>query len=241
MKTQMQTNWKKNISHLIIPAILLSSNVYSHENDDPVLTSLMLDKLEIRDTENSYLTALEAQAWIGKDLNKLWLKTDIENHNGEIEYAEVQALYSHAIAPFWDFQIGIRQDTKPTARTWSVLGVQGIAPYFFDIDAALFVGEAGRTAARVSAEYDLRFTQRLILSPELEINIYGQNDIEAGTGSGLSNINARLHLRYEIRREFAPYIGVDWNKKFGETANFSRHKNETISDTQWVMGLRIWF
>jgi len=234
-------NWKKHISHVIIVAALPSVNVYSHENDDPILTTLMLDKLETRDAENSNITALIAQAWIGKDLNKFWLKADIENQKSKIEHAEVQALYSRAIAPFWDIQIGIRQDSKPITRAWSVLGIQGIAPYFFDMDAALFVGEAGRTAARISAEYDLRFTQRLILSPELEINLYGQNDMEAGTGSGFSNMDAGLRLRYEIRREFAPYIGINWNKKFGTTANYARHKNETVSDTQWVIGVRAWF
>ncbi|RZA04934.1 MAG: copper resistance protein B [Moraxellaceae bacterium] len=233
-------NSKKNIVYLIIPAVLLSLNVYSHENDDPILANLMFDKLEKRDTKNPKFL-IDAQSWIGTDLNKFWLKADVENHQGETEHAEMQALYSRAVAPFWDIQIGIRQDTKPMTRTWSVLGIQGLAPYFFDIDAALFIGEAGRTAAKISAEYDLRFTQRLILSPEIEIAIYGQNDTEAGVGSGLSSVNTGLRLRYEIRREFAPYIGIDWSKKFGTTANYNRRQNEGVSDTQWVMGLRMWY
>jgi copper resistance protein B len=238
----MKMKLKKTLRLLFIPGVLLSHIAYAHENDDPILTSLMLDKLEWRDTEYSQQTVLDAQAWIGKDLNKFWLKTEIEKAHSEIEHAEIQALYSHAITPFWDIQMGLRQDLKPTPRrTWGVLGIQGLAPYFFDVDAALFIGEAGRTAARISAEYDLRFTQRLILSPEVDINLYGQNDQEAGTGSGLSDINAGLRLRYEIFREFAPYIGVNWSKKFDKSADFARHKNETIKDTQWVIGLHAWF
>lgn len=238
----MKMKFKKTLRLLFIPCVLLSHITYAHENDDPILASLMLDKLEWRDTEYSQKTVLDAQAWIGKDLNKFWLKTEIENDHNETEHAEVQALYSHAIAPFWDIQLGLRQDLKPTpTHTWGVLGIQGLAPYFFDVDAALFIGEAGRTAARISAEYDLRFTQRLILAPEVNINFYGQNDPEAGTGSGLSDINAGLRLRYEIFREFSPYIGINWNKTFGKSADFARHKNETISDTQWLIGVRAWF
>jgi len=231
-------NFKKNISQLIISAALLSTHVYSHENDDPLLASLLIDKLE----QHSNSTTLEAQAWVGKDLNKFWLKTDVENDKGDTEHAEIQALYSHAVAPFWNLQTGIRQDVKPSpTKTWGVIGIQGIAPYFFDVDAALFIGESGRTAARISAEYDLLFTQRLILSPEVEINLYGQNDAETATGARLSTMNGGIRLRYEIYREFAPYVGINWNKKFGNTADFARHKNETIEDAKWVIGLRAWF
>lgn len=208
--------------------------------DNPLVTKIMFDQLEWRDANNTGV--IEAQAWIGKDLNKFWLKADIEKHAGETEDAEVQALYSRAITTYWDMQIGVREDIKPTpTRTWAVIGMQGLAPYFLNVDAALFVGEAGRTAARLSAEYDVLLTQRLILSPEVEINIYGQNDPETGTSSGLSDAQAGLRLRYEIRREFAPYIGVNWNKKYGKTAVAAESQGDAAKDTSWVAGVRFWF
>jgi copper resistance protein B len=232
---------------LWLPAAFATAEDHSDEQmhdhgDNPVITKVMLDKLELQNADGANPTLVEAQAWIGKDLNKLWLKTDIEKRTDEIEDAELQALYSHAIAPFWDLQLGLRQDQKPTpSRTWGVLGVQGLAPYFFEVDAALFIGEAGRSAARFSAEYDLLFTQRLILSPELEVNLYGQNDAATGKGSGLSDIKGGIRLRYEICREFAPYLGVNWNRKFGASADYAQSTQQTVSDANLVIGLRLWF
>ncbi len=121
------------------------------------------------------------------------------------------------------------------------IGFKGLAPYFFDIDAAAFIGESGRVALRFEAEYELLITQRLILTPDIEINLYGQNDPEVGIGSGLSDIEAGLRLRYEIRRQFAPYIGVNWTRLFGNTADFARIAGEKSSETQLVIGLRAWF
>lgn len=208
--------------------------------DNPMITKVMIDQLELRDADN--VSAIETQAWIGKDLDKLWLKVDVEKRDGEIEDAELQALYSHAITPYWDIQLGVREDIKPTpSLTWGVVGVHGLAPYFFDVDAALFVRGANETALRLSAEYDLLFTQRLILSPKIEVNLYSQNDVEARTGSGLSDIKTGLRLRYEIRRELAPYVGVNWSKKFGRTADFASAQAEEVATSEWVLGLRIWF
>ncbi len=135
----------------------------------------------------------------------------------------MQFLYSKAIARAWDFQLGVRHDFEPSpSRSWAAIGFNGLAPYFFDIDAAAFIGESGRTTLRFEAEYELLFTQRLILTPDIEINIYGQNDPDVGIGSGLSDIEAGLRLRYEIRREFAPYIGINWSRLFGNTEDFAR-------------------
>lgn len=234
-----KTSWKKSLLVLLLPA--LSLNAYSHENDDPVLTRVILDQLELGSGDSSP-RVLEGQLWIGKDLNKLWLKTDIEERDGRTQDAEVQALYSHAIAPFWDMQMGVRHDAKPTpTRDWGVIGLQGLAPYWFDVDTALFIGESGRIAARFKAEYELLFTQRLILTPNVEVNLYGQNDAETGTGSGLSTVKAGLRLRYEIQREFAPYMGINWNKNVGNTAKFVKSQREANSDTELVVGLRVWF
>lgn len=237
----------KKLSLSILATSLLSLPVLAHEGDDPLLAKVMIDQLEWRDSEAANNQAidtyvLEGQAWIGKDLNKFWLKTDVEYVDGETEEAEIQALYSRAIAPFWDLQIGLRQDLKPEpTREWGVIGIEGLAPYFFEVDAALFVGESGATAARISAEYEWMFTQKLVLSPEISLNFYGQNDSKYQTGSGLSDINLGLRLRYEIRREFAPYIGVNWSKSYGNTADFVREHGEEVSDAQAVAGVRVWF
>jgi len=223
-------------------SLLLPASVLAAGGDDPLLTKVMVDQFESRDSEGPNPTVLDAQMWIGKDLNKFWLKTEVEQVDGETEEAKVQALYSRAIAPYWDLQTGLRRDYRPEpGRDWFVLGLEGLAPYFFEIDAAVFIGENGRSAARLEAEYELLFTQRLILSPEIEMNFYGKDDPELGIGSGLADMEAGLRLRYEISREFAPYIGVNWTRKFGRTADFARAAGEETQDTQLVAGLRFWF
>lgn len=127
-----------------------------HMDDDPTLTKVMIDKLEVRNaSQGKNPLVWDAQAWIGKDINKLWLKTEGSKVGSKTEDAEVQALYSHAVAPFWDVQAGIRQDIKPASRTWAALGVKGLSPYEFDVDAALFAGNKGRTAARLKGEYEI--------------------------------------------------------------------------------------
>ncbi len=236
---------KKTLSLSTVLALMLSiasSTVVAGAQDDPLLTTIIVDQLEIRDDEDENPFVLEGQGWIGKDLKKLWIKTDAERTDNKTEELEIQVLYSQAVATYWDFQLGLRKDFKPTPdRNWAVIGFQGLAPYFFEVDTALFVGESGRTALRLEAEYELLFTQRLILTPDFEINFYGQNDESIGVGSGLSNVEVGLRLRYEIRREFAPYIGINWSKKFGNTADFSRMESVDVSDTQLVMGVRAWF
>ncbi|AGS39693.1 Copper resistance protein CopB [Cycloclasticus zancles 78-ME] len=227
---------------LIICISLVSMASHSMGRDDPLLTKVMVGQFELRNTEGSDPIVLEAQGWVGKDLNKLWVKVDVENVSGKTDEAELQFLYSKAIAPYWDVQVGWRHDKMPTPnRDWFAVGFQGLAPYFFEIDAAAFIGNNGQTALRLEAEYEIMLTQKLILTPEVEINAYSKDDEATGVGSGLSDIELGLRLRYEIRREFAPYIGVNWNKTYGDTANFSRDEGEDVSDTQFVVGIRAWF
>ncbi len=219
-----------------------SSTALAMGGDDPMLAKWMINQLESRDANAGAAHGLEAQAWFGKDLNKLWLKTETEHRDGEFEDVELQSLYSRAIAPFWDAQFGWRKDIKPKPdRDWLVVGVQGLSPYFFETEVALFIGDNGRTAARLDAEYDILLTQRLILTPEIEINVYGQDDEEVDIGSGLSDVNAGLRLRYEVVREFAPYIGVEWWKKYGNTADLARAIDVDTDDLQLVLGVRAWF
>jgi len=210
--------------------------------DDPLLLMGILDQFELRDTGGDNTLSWSGQGWIGKDLRKFWLKTEGERAAGDTNEAELQFLYSKAIARYWDLQFGVRNDFQPSpSRSWAVIGVQGLAPYFFETDVAFFIGESGRTALRFESEYELLLTQRLILTPEIEVNFYGQDDVDVGIGSGLSDLEFGLRLRYEIRREIAPYIGVNWSKLFGDTKDFAAIAGESSSDTQLVIGIRLWF
>lgn len=219
----------------------MSGLAHAAGDDDPLLIKVMFDEIE-KGLGSNDPARFEVQAWAGKDLHKLWLKTEGEYESSDQKELEIQALYSRAIAPYWDAQVGIKVDIEPSpSRTWAVLGIQGLAPYFFEVDAALFIGEEGRTAMRLKAEYEMLITQKLILSPQAEVNLYGKNDAELGIGSGLSDISAGLRLRYEFKREFAPYIGVEWANKFGNTADFARDEGEKTHEVQFIVGLRAWF
>ncbi len=220
----------------------VSGNVRAEAADDPLLLTVILDQRETRDVGGDTTRAWDGEGWLGKDLQKIRFKTDGERTAGSIDEAEFQFLYRMAIAWYWDFQVGVRHDFDPSpSRSWAAIGFKGLAPYFFDIDATAFIGESGRTALRFEAEYELLLTQRLILTPDIEIDLYGQNDPDVGIGSGLSEIAAGLRLRYEIRREFAPYIGVNWSRKFGSTADFANIAGRDTSEAQLVIGLRTWF
>jgi len=222
--------------------VLLSSATQAASKDDPVLAKVMINQLEVRFTDGPDPRVLEAQVWIGQDLNKLWLKADVEHVDGHTEEAEVQALYSRAIAPYWDLQVGWRHDIRPRPdRDWLAVGFEGLAPYWFEIDAAVFLGEGGLVGARLEAEYEWMLTQRWVLSPEMKVNLHAKDDEATGTGSGLSDTELGLRLRYEIRREFAPYIGMNWTRKFGSTADFAREEGEDTDDVQLVAGIRAWF
>jgi len=223
-----------------VPAIPV--NAQMKMEDDPVLTSVIIHQLEIRDSGADETFVWDAQGWIGTDLNKLWVKTEGERKAGTTNEFEWQALYSKAVAPFWDLQFGLRHDFRPTpTRDWAVIGLQGLAPYFFEIDAGLFIGEAGRTALRLEAEYELLLTQRWILTPDIEINLHGRNDEETAVGSGLSELELGLRLRYEFSRKFAPYVGINWFKNYGNTADFVRRAGDDTEATEFVIGVRAWF
>ena len=242
MRNQLAHNFA--LAAILAAAICLTvaDDATADMEDDPLLLTVILDQLEMRDVGGDNTLSWDGQGWLGRDLHKIWIKTDGERTAGSTDEVELQFLYSKVIARYWDFQLGVRHDFEPSpSRSWAAIGFKGLAPYFFDIDAAAFIGESGRTALRFEAEYELLFTQRLILTPDIEINLYGQNDPDAGIGAGLSDLEAGLRLRYEIRREFAPYIGVNWSRLFGNTADFARIAGEKSSETQLVIGLRAWF
>ena len=220
----------------------LSTSLYAMGDDDPIVTKVMIDQLETRIVDGDDPLVLEAQAWIGYDLNKFVIKADVEQVKGVTHELELQALYSRAVDPYWDFQIGIRQDQKPAPnKNWLAIGFQGVAPYWFEIDSTLFIGEKDQVGLRFTAEYEWMLTQRWVLSPEVEFNIHSKDEEARGLGSGLSNSQVGLRLRYEVKREFAPYIGINWNNKYGNTATFAKNEGEEVSSTQFVAGIRAWF
>jgi len=223
-------------------SLLAMNNAGADTADDPVLLAVFLDQLETRDATGDRTFSWAAEAWLGKDLHKIWIKTDGERTAGITDEVELQLLVSKAIARYWDIQFGVRRDFRPSpSQSWAALGIKGLAPYFFDIDAAVYIGASGRSAFRFEAEIEWLLTQRLILSPEIEFNVYGQNDADVGIGSGLSDVEAGIRLRYEVRRQFAPYIGINWSKLFGNTADFAKLAGMDVSETQLVIGLRAWF
>lgn len=216
-------------------------DLYS-ENGNMQLFWFQGDRLEYRarDGKDGYLW--DVQGYYGGDLNKFWFKSEGEGSFGErIEQAEVQALYSRAIAPFFDLQAGVRQDLTGPDRTHAVIGVQGLMPYMFEVDAAAFLSHKGDLTARIEAEYDQRLTQRLILQPRAEVNLSAQDIPELGIGSGIDNLELGLRLRYEIAREFAPYVGIEQEWKFGGSRDFARLAGEDASVTNYVVGIRFWF
>ncbi|EGG93738.1 Copper resistance protein B [gamma proteobacterium IMCC1989] len=227
----------------LLAAVLMTSgqSVFAGAKDDPILFMLTIDQLETRSGDEDP-DVLKAQGWVGYDLNKLWLKTEVERVDGTNEKAELQLLYGRAISPFWDFQIGVKRDFDPQPeRNWAVIGFQGLSPYYVEIDTALFIGESGRSAFRFEAEYEQMITQRLVFIPEVELNFFGQTDLETETGSGLASSEIGLRLAYEIRREFAPYIGVNWEAKHGETKRLAIQDGKNTEDTQFVVGFKAWF
>ncbi len=214
-----------------------------HQVHDSAINSYFLaDKLEWQDADDGSTLAWDLSGWIGGDIDRLWLRTEGERSNGKTEDAEIQALWGHAISPWWDVVSGVRQDFKPGApQTWAAFGLQGMALYNFEAEATAFIGESGQSAIRFEGDYDILLTNRLILQPTAELNVYGKNDPQRGIGSGLSNSEAGLRLRYEIRREFAPYIGVTWNRTYGNTADYAREEGEDRSEARLVIGVRMWF
>lgn len=210
--------------------------------DDDPYGMLLLEKFEYFNGDNDNGLLFDGQAWYGGDYNKLWLKADGERSGGKAGATRYEALWDHAITTYWGTQLGIRHDAyQGPGRDWLAFGVQGLAPYWFEVEATAYVGENGRTAARVEANYDLLLTQRLILQPNVEVNFYGKDDSDRDIGSGLSDMDLSLRLRYEIKREIAPYIGIAYRRKFGDTANFARDEDEDVDDTRLMVGLRLWF
>ncbi len=211
--------------------------------DEHNFGSLLVDRLEhVRTTDGANASAYDLQAWFGRDYDRLVIKAEGDYSQNKLQEARTELLWGHAVANYWDAQLGVRHDSgSGPNRSWLALGVQGLAPYWFEVDATAYMGENGRSALRLAADYALLLTQRLILQPRAEFNLYGKQDPAWNIGSGLSDGTLGLRLRYEFSRQIAPYIGVERVEKFGQTADMARDAGERAGETRWVAGLRFWF
>lgn len=204
--------------------------------EDPLYTKVTMDTLEMQNSNEKAL-AWDANVWIGHDLNKLYIYTEGEKPKDESVSSETQLVYSRAIASYWDVQFGVGYDKTDTSdKTWGVVALSGLAPYFFETRAALLIGDDGNIGLRLGLEYEALLTQKLILTPSLESEFYSKDAQNIGLGKGLSSVVLGARLRYEIKREFAPYVGVEWGKNFGNTEKFS-----PLDEVYAVAGVRFWF
>ncbi|PPV04910.1 copper resistance protein B [Xanthomonas bromi] len=202
---------------------------------------VLLDRLEAFDTDRGSGQQWEARAWIGGDINRLWLRSEGERQQGRTQDASVEAFYGHAISPWWDVWVGVRQEIGTDHRSWAAFGVQGLAPYKFETEATLFVGSGGRAALRLEGEYDVLLTNRLILQPRVEAHIALRDDAQRGIDSGLEQLEAGMRLRYEITRRFAPYIGWVHQRNFGDRAQRATMDEEPARDSRFIAGVRVRF
>lgn len=218
-----------------IVAISLRTSLAADEMHEGATHFVQAERLEYQAEDESWLWDL--QGWSGYDRDKLWWKTE-----GTEDHAELQLLYSRAISPYFDVQFGVRHDFEPEPqRSFAVIGLQGLAPQWFEIDSALFVSDEGKVSLGFEAEYEMLLTQKLILQPRLELDIGASDEPEYGQGSGLRGLEFGLRLRYEIHRKFAPYVGVEWHALFGETADYAVSAGEDSHSVTAVAGVRAWF
>ncbi len=209
----------------------------------PAFNSLVLfDHLEAWNNARGNGQSWATQAWFGGDINRLWLRSEGQREDRHLRDWSLDALYGHAISPWWDVVAGVRHDDGDgSGLTRAAIGVQGLAPYKFEFSATAYIGGARKAELEVEAEYDVLLTNRLILQPKLEASIAADNDLRRGVGSGLGHVEAGLRLRYEITRRFAPYVGFVHERRFGRTASLHRDAGDDVRDSHWVAGVRFWF
>ena len=214
-----------------------------HENGGLGNSMILFNLAEYQARKGANGYRWEGEGWFGGDINRVVVKTEGEgSFGGATEQAEFQLLYARAISPYFNLEAGVRYDVKPDpSRTYAVIGIEGIAPYWFDVGAQLFLSDKGDVLARIEGSYDQRITQALILQPRVEFNLAAQDVPANGVGAGLSDLELGVRLRYEIKREFAPYVGVEWAKKVGTTARFARAAGEDNDVVNVVAGIRFWF
>lgn len=217
-----------------------------HMDDNPFIATLRFDRLEWQSPPNASAggggLAWELQGWAGGLDRRVWLRSEGERRDGGTEAGDLELFWARPTGPWWDLLVGVRHDIgEGPSRDWIAIGVQGIAPYKFEVAATAYVGASGRTAARFEAEYDVLLTNRWILQPRIEANAYGKGDPERGIGDGAGDAGIGLRLRYEFSRQFAPYIGHAWTRRFGDFDRSVDRRGEDRSEAIWVAGVRFWF
>lgn len=212
-------------------------------HDNAPFFTFSTDRFEyhLKDDEDTFLWDLEA--WFGGDYNKLYVESEGESFaDGKVEEAELEVLYTRTLTTFWDLQLGVRHDVKPEpSRTFADFGFQGMMPQWFEVEANLFVSEEGDVSAKLEAEYDVLLSQRLVMQPRFETKLAAQSVPEQHVGSGINDITFGGRLRYEILREFAPYVGATWTRKLGETADMAEEEGEDLGEPAFVLGVKFWF
>ena len=203
---------------------------------------VLFDHLEWQSNAGGTGLNVDTKGWVGRDRDRLWFRAEGDGENGGVGEAEAHLLYGRQFSRWWDVVAGVRQDFEPgPSRTWAAFGIQGLAPYWFEVELTGYVGPSGRTHLRGEMEYELLLTNRLALQPLVEVDLFGKSDPERGVGAGLSTTEVGLRLRYEFKREFAPYIGATWNNKWGRAADFAEAAGEHTGGARFVTGLRLWF
>jgi copper resistance protein B len=211
-------------------------------HDRQINFQVLFDQLEAQFVHGKAGSRWDSRSWIGGDRNRIWIRTEGDAIDGVVDTAEAQALYGRSISRFWDVVAGVRFDLRPTpSHTWFAVGVQGLAPQFIDVQATAYIGQSGHLAARIEVEHDLLITQRLVLQPLVELSLSGKDDPDRGIGAGLSTGEVGFRVRYEFRRELAPYAGVVWHRKLFGTGDFAREHDEDPGGWHLVGGLRFWF
>ena len=211
-------------------------------HDDGPHRFVLFDRLEAGRDGGHSATAWELEAWHGTDVQRLWLRSEGERAGGRTHHADVELLYGRSVSPWWDVVGGVRHDFgEAPSATWAAFGVQGMTPYKIELAATAYVGGGGNTGLRVEAEYDTLLTNRLILQWVAEADAYGERDAARRIGRGLNAVEAGVRLRYEIRREFAPYAGIAWERAYGDVADWRRADGEDVDDVRFVAGVRFWF
>lgn len=203
---------------------------------------VLVDQLEWQRVRGANGFLWDAKTWVGGDLNRIWFRSEGGSHGGSVEDAEAHLMLGRAIGRWWDVVGGVRQDFTPgPARTWAAVGIQGLAPQWFEVEATAYLGESARTALRVEVEYELLLTERLVVQPLVEVNVFGKADPDRMIGAGLSTVEMGARWRYEIRRELAPYVGLVWHRKVFGTADLAREHGEDVGGWRLTAGLRVWF
>ena len=211
-------------------------------DDQRVYAHALLEQLEYRAAGSDSVSRWDGEAWIGTDTNRLWIRSEgVLDRHGDVQDGQHELLYDRPVTSYWDLQVGVRTDLDSAPeRTWAAVGVEGLAPYFLHVSGTAYARGGGHFAAKARLSYDLLLTQRLILQPQLELNAYSSIDPRRRNGSGISDVDAGLRLRYEIRRKFAPYLGVSYQRSFGRTAQYAQMDGQSAKTFNILMGIRSW-